>query len=493
MGRPPMTMDNPAQLRPRDELLALAGVMLAEADNLNPSGGGHPAEAIRGWAKALSEAAERIRAEPENTIGAAERAVGQFIYARIEKLMDAKVGTPEGAELKYLAGIASDVEEYGATGEEDQERTPFTASASIRADGGVQADLRKAVELALDDVVEHDYGKATAHLELSARAYHALEKALDASPQPIPPEDVGGEGLGSVVPLRCTSPSLAAGDREPSSDPGYEVGSTMWHCSEEDGGPDVGINVGLGGGYSLYCGEMSKSALEDHGIDLTVFPDSWWVVLFAPGEQWIIGAVPEAYVAREALEHIAGRLLHLSSVGEATEAKPGATEPKASNPPPETPTMGAGWKDAAVRLDMCARWADSKDLKIKGAERAAFASDVRMVLAQLNAAPSPAKGDNSGHVYTYDADGRAATVDGEPCWVAPSPAPGVDREAIARIIEPNAWRCLDALVPGLTIGAASDINALDRAVDTYMEKDCRTSLAKADAILAALKNKEAGE
>ncbi len=86
---------------------------------------------------------------------------------------------------------------------------------------------------------------------------------------------------------------------------------------------------------------------------------------------------------------------------------------------------------------------------------------------------------------------------------APVPAP-LDRERVARIIEPNAWACLDALILNLTQGIAGDVNTLRRALrdgvtteaelkawwltpndlDTYAEKDCRRSLAKADAILA---------
>lgn len=48
-----------------------------------------------------------------NQVGAAEAEVGRYVYRRIERLMDAKPGTVEGAELCYLAEIAEGVEEYG--------------------------------------------------------------------------------------------------------------------------------------------------------------------------------------------------------------------------------------------------------------------------------------------------------------------------------------------------------------------------------------------
>ena len=38
--------------------------------------------------------------------------------------------------------------------------------------------------------------------------------------------------------------------------PDPEIGQVQWHCSDEDGGPDVGILLGLSGGKMLWVGEM---------------------------------------------------------------------------------------------------------------------------------------------------------------------------------------------------------------------------------------------
>ena len=65
------------------------------------------------------------REKPQNAIGAAESDVGRFVYRRIEKLMDAKPGSPAAHELRYLAHIVNDVEEYGATGAEDRDWEPL--------------------------------------------------------------------------------------------------------------------------------------------------------------------------------------------------------------------------------------------------------------------------------------------------------------------------------------------------------------------------------
>lgn len=95
--------------------------------------------------------------------------------------------------------------------------------------------------------------------------------------------------------------------RDEGSGPGYERGSVLWHCSEEDGGPDVGIQVGLGGGWAIYMGEMPNSTLDDHGVGGEL-QSSWWITLYGPKTTRIIGAVPNEYEALEAAEEIAHRL-----------------------------------------------------------------------------------------------------------------------------------------------------------------------------------------
>jgi hypothetical protein len=100
--------------------------------------------------------------------------------------------------------------------------------------------------------------------------------------------------------------SHAAPSSEPSG-PGYDRGTVLWHSSEEDGGPDVGIQVGLGEGWTLYFGELAEATLEDHGIGEELRA-SWWAVLWGPKTERVLGAVPDTYEAREAAEEIAARL-----------------------------------------------------------------------------------------------------------------------------------------------------------------------------------------
>lgn len=88
----------------------------------------------------LTAADEADREQRETAERDCEQAVGRFVYNRAERLMDATAGTPEGAELTYLAGVIADVEEYGADGTEG--RAPRTLNATILAGLGplIKAD-----------------------------------------------------------------------------------------------------------------------------------------------------------------------------------------------------------------------------------------------------------------------------------------------------------------------------------------------------------------
>lgn len=60
-----------------------------------------------------------------NAEGAAEREVGRWVYRRISRLMDAKPGTAEGAELDWLAAVVAHIEEYGEENCGDDALAPF--------------------------------------------------------------------------------------------------------------------------------------------------------------------------------------------------------------------------------------------------------------------------------------------------------------------------------------------------------------------------------
>lgn len=93
----------------------------------------------------------------------------------------------------------------------------------------------------------------------------------------------------------------------PTWDQATERGFITWHCSEEDGGPDVGIELGLGGGRTLYAGELADATIAESGID----PEQgrgWWLAVHKRGGFEIIGSVADSLTAQEFLEELSAML-----------------------------------------------------------------------------------------------------------------------------------------------------------------------------------------
>lgn len=85
-----------------------------------------------------------------------------------------------------------------------------------------------------------------------------------------------------------------------------KLGVVGWHSSGEDEGPDVGLELGLGQGRSLYLGEMPKRSLKEAGVDLTRFPDAWWFVLYGENSTDVAAAVAGDEAARALFDLVAG-------------------------------------------------------------------------------------------------------------------------------------------------------------------------------------------
>lgn len=106
-----------------------------------------------------------------------------------------------------------------------------------------------------------------------------------------------------------------------------EFGRVVWHSSDEDSGPDVGVTVGLGQGRALWFGEISKKMHEEEGVEAAELGDHFgtWIILYDDnkprGEQaTVIGkAIP--YVATDVCDAISASLR--ASVVPAPAATPG--------------------------------------------------------------------------------------------------------------------------------------------------------------------------
>lgn len=78
----------------------------------------------------------------------------------------------------------------------------------------------------------------------------------------------------------------------------FERGRVLWFSSEDDGGPDVGISVGLGGGKALWVGEATTGR-------------GWHIALDDGDSRTIIGLAPddlETPLAVSFAEDIAGAI-----------------------------------------------------------------------------------------------------------------------------------------------------------------------------------------
>lgn len=80
-----------------------------------------------------------------------------------------------------------------------------------------------------------------------------------------------------------------------STEPTYEqmttAGAITWLSSEDEGGPDCGAVLGLGGGWCLRIGEISETAWENAGGHaMNLGDDSGrWITLFGPNETHVLG------------------------------------------------------------------------------------------------------------------------------------------------------------------------------------------------------------
>lgn len=81
----------------------------------------------------------------------------------------------------------------------------------------------------------------------------------------------------------------------------YTLGHVIWHMSEEGGGPDVGISIGLGGGKALWIGDITD---REH-LEATApmgGPGGWWLMFYP--DRVPFAKFTDAEAAREFSDHI---------------------------------------------------------------------------------------------------------------------------------------------------------------------------------------------
>lgn len=88
-----------------------------------------------------------------------------------------------------------------------------------------------------------------------------------------------------------------------------EIGQVQWHCSEEDGGPDVGLLLRLDPSMFLWAGEITRADWEDGGDETAALGDDfgWWAILYEEGggRKTVLGKFVDPDTARNFIELLA--------------------------------------------------------------------------------------------------------------------------------------------------------------------------------------------
>lgn len=83
-------------------------------------------------------------------------------------------------------------------------------------------------------------------------------------------------------------------------------GQQRWHSSEEDGGPDVGIEVGMPDGSILWFGEISTALWETCGGGVLATDKGWWAVHYPLDRQpRLIGPVLTTWLDSGGVDYLA--------------------------------------------------------------------------------------------------------------------------------------------------------------------------------------------
>jgi hypothetical protein len=94
-----------------------------------------------------------------------------------------------------------------------------------------------------------------------------------------------------------------------------ELGKVVWHCSDEEGGPDVGVSLTLDDGAQLWCGDISRKLWEDSGSEIAEIGEDGgsWLVVFGPGDDTTVIGKVEFHSGRALLEHVLAPILRTQS------------------------------------------------------------------------------------------------------------------------------------------------------------------------------------
>lgn len=87
-------------------------------------------------------------------------------------------------------------------------------------------------------------------------------------------------------------------------------GALIWHSSDEDSGPDVGVSIRLGDYKLLWCGEVTDSLYnETEGASDLGGSGGWWIILYDGPTSRLIAKCVDYYEVRDAFDRLSAILL----------------------------------------------------------------------------------------------------------------------------------------------------------------------------------------
>lgn len=87
------------------------------------------------------------------------------------------------------------------------------------------------------------------------------------------------------------------------------TGQIRWNCSGPDEGPDVGIEIGLPDGSTLYFGEISKALWSESDLgSVSEHDGGWWIVHWSHHGPVVLGRAADTVRHMDAVEGLAASI-----------------------------------------------------------------------------------------------------------------------------------------------------------------------------------------
>lgn len=89
-----------------------------------------------------------------------------------------------------------------------------------------------------------------------------------------------------------------------------DVGHIQWHCSEEGGGPDVGVLLRLSETEYIWAGEITWEDWENAGPDIAELGDDfgWWIIAYDGPKKTVIARCADQSSTQEVFDRLSAAI-----------------------------------------------------------------------------------------------------------------------------------------------------------------------------------------